>query len=247
MASLLTKSINVLRFKNVSILKQLQLEEALFRNTKENWLIFNQKTNEPSIVLGISGKPEKLINVDKAKELNLKIIRRFSGGGTVVVDNDTYFCTLILEKASLPGIEYPTALMNWTGQFYKTIFDKLNKNAHFGLRENDYVFGNKKCAGNAQSFSQTRMLHHTSFLYDFNDEYMKALKNPEKQPEYRSKRNHNEFLVPLKDYNIQPSDLFQSIEEEISKQFKLNSTIDLQSVSDSMQMEHRKNTKVVDI
>ena len=52
----------------------------------------------PTIVMGLSGKVDKLINVEKAKELNLPVIKRFSGGGTVVVDNSTFCLTFILNK-----------------------------------------------------------------------------------------------------------------------------------------------------
>ena len=52
----------------------------------------------PTIVMGLSGKGEKLINVEKAKELHLPVIKRFSGGGTVVVDNSTFCLTFILNK-----------------------------------------------------------------------------------------------------------------------------------------------------
>mgnify|MGYP003262982727 CR=1 FL=1 len=52
----------------------------------------------PSIVMGLSGKKEKLINIEKAKALNLPVIKRFSGGGTVVVDDSTFCLTFILSK-----------------------------------------------------------------------------------------------------------------------------------------------------
>lgn len=50
--------------------------------------------------MGLSGKVDKLINVDKAKELNLPVIKRFSGGGTVVVDHSTFCLTFILNKVN---------------------------------------------------------------------------------------------------------------------------------------------------
>ena len=40
--------------------------------------------------------------------------------------------------------------MNWTGEFYKKVFDRVGVTS-FALRENDYVFGDQKFAGNAQS------------------------------------------------------------------------------------------------
>lgn len=62
-------------------------------------VILNQHLN-PTIVMGLSGKVDKLINVDKAKELNLPVIKRFSGGGTVVVDHSTFCLTFILNKVN---------------------------------------------------------------------------------------------------------------------------------------------------
>ena len=52
----------------------------------------------PTIVMGLSGKVEKLVNVEKARELHLPVIKRFSGGGTVVVDDSTFCLTFILNK-----------------------------------------------------------------------------------------------------------------------------------------------------
>ena len=40
--------------------------------------------------------------------------------------------------------------MNWTGEFYKKVFNRVGVKS-FALRENDYVFGDQKFAGNAQS------------------------------------------------------------------------------------------------
>lgn len=70
---------------------------------------------------------------------------------------------------------FPKPLMDWSGSFYSNVFNRINVSS-FALRENDYVFGEQKFAGNAQSFSSDRMLHHTSFLWDFKDEMMEALK-----------------------------------------------------------------------
>lgn len=49
----------------------------------------------------------------------------------------------------------------------------------------DYVFGNHKFGGNAQAITNKRWLHHTSFLWDYDQRNMLALKNPSKQPKYR--------------------------------------------------------------
>lgn len=68
----------------------------------------------------------------------------------------------------------------------------------FRLREHDYVIGDKKIGGNAQTITKDRWVHHTSFLWDFTNENMAYLQLPKKRPEYRQNRDHNDFLRKLK-------------------------------------------------
>ena len=51
-ASLVLK---LLRVSRLPILSQLYLEEALLRNTKDNWCIISDGAFAPAIVMGISG------------------------------------------------------------------------------------------------------------------------------------------------------------------------------------------------
>lgn len=50
----------------------------------------------------------------------------------------------------------------------------------------DYVFGDRKFGGNAQSITKNRWIHHTSFLWDYEVKNMAYLKLPARAPEYRS-------------------------------------------------------------
>ena len=55
--------------------------------------------------------------------------------------------------------------------------------------------------GNAQSIIKGGWLHHTSFLWDYQQENMENyLLLPDKRPEYRSSRSHKDFLIPLSRY-----------------------------------------------
>lgn len=66
----------LLKLHRYPILDQLFLEEKLLRCTKNNYLLINQGTPSPSIIMGISGKPYTLLDVEKAKKgiLFLKFI-----------------------------------------------------------------------------------------------------------------------------------------------------------------------------
>jgi hypothetical protein len=47
---------------------QLRVEEALFRaDSQRNWFIYNDEHSPATIVMGISGKPDKLLHQDAVK------------------------------------------------------------------------------------------------------------------------------------------------------------------------------------
>ena len=195
--------VRLVRTSGLCILRQLRLEEKLLRSPGAgNWCLLNDGTPDRSVVLGISGKPHQLVDVRRALDDGVRVIKRFSGGGTVIVDRDTQFVTLVMNAAAVPDLAlFPRQIMDWTGSLYggrpHGVFADV---PGWQLRENDYVIGERKVGGNAQSISKDRWLHHTRFLWDFREETMKYLTNPAKQPRYRANRSHSDFLAPLKTY-----------------------------------------------
>ena len=68
-------------------------------------------------------KKNELIHVEEAKKAGIQVIKRFSGGGTVVVDHNTVFSTLIMQAEAVPGLEcYPRPVMKWSEGFYRNVF-----------------------------------------------------------------------------------------------------------------------------
>ncbi|QDZ19545.1 BPL/LPL catalytic domain-containing protein [Chloropicon primus] len=181
------------------VYRMLQLEEDLLRQDKgTSWLIVNDGIPKPTVVMGISGKEEKLVDVDVARHQGVDLVKRFTGGGTVVLDEGSILVSLICEADRTPDVPlFPRPLMRWSKEFYDPIFSTCGD---FKLSETDYTFGDLKFGGNAQYISKRRWLHHTSFLWDYDPERMKCLLHPPKEPEYRKKRTHLDFLCKLKDY-----------------------------------------------
>jgi lipoate-protein ligase A len=202
--------------KETSIYEQLLIEEALLRYDDRNFCIVSEGSKE-SIVMGISGKIDELVDKERAKEFNLPILRRFSGGGTVVVDDNTLFVTFIFQKSAHSFAPFPEKIMQWTEKIYAPIFSPHP----FSLKENDYVLGEKKFGGNAQYIKKERFLHHTSFLWDFSEERMRALLHPKKTPSYRQQRSHSDFLCKLKEIFPSKSTLFEKLQNELSQHFTL--------------------------
>ena len=246
--------VRLVRTSGLCILRQLRLEEKLLRSPGAgNWCLLNDGTPERSVVLGISGKPHQLVDVRRALDDGLRVIKRFSGGGTVIVDRDTQFVTLVMNAAAVPDLAlFPRQIMEWTGTLYggrpHGVFADM---PGWQLRENDYVIGERKVGGNAQSISKDRWLHHTSFLWDFREETMKYLTNPAKQPRYRANRSHSDFLAPLKTYLPDRNALATRIEAALEGMGLEVAPASIEQAEDAVAAHHRGSgvgtTGVVDL
>ena len=112
--------------------------------------------------------------------------------------------------------------MEWTRGIYAPVFSKVMACNMFSLREHDYVLGDRKIGGNAQSISKDRFVHHTSFLWDYRPERMGYLKMPKKRPNYRGDRMHAEFLSRVKDHMEDKSTFVNSVKESLSFMFEVD-------------------------
>lgn len=205
-------TIHLITLKNVSIYDQLLLEEQLIRGDDQNYLIINEGSPK-AIVMGISSKAEELIDLKKANDLNIPVLRRYSGGGTVLIQEDTLLTSFIFHKASFPFSPFPEPLLMWSASFFKDAFGINN----FCLKEQDYALDCRKCAGNAQYITKDRLVHHTSFLWNFCPDLMQVLLYPKKTPTYRDGRSHKEFLCSLSSHFSSLEFLKQNIVGQLRK------------------------------
>lgn len=230
--------VHILDLQGLPILAQLQYEEALLRADRRNWCLINHGS-PPAIVMGISSQFSELIHQERLQDDPIPVIRRFSGGGTVVVDEDTLFITFIFNANDAAIPSFPEHIMRWTEKIYQPLFS-----AHpFSLQENDYVIGHKKFGGNAQSITKGRWLHHSSLLYNFKPEHMEYLHLPKKAPNYRQQRPHSEFLCCLHDYWPALPLLKEAFIARLQDLFQLIE-IDREEIEKVISLPHRKATKV---
>jgi lipoate-protein ligase A len=232
-------SCKLLLTKELPIFEQLQLEEALFRASTDNWCICNFQS-PPAIVLGISNLPQEMIDLSQP-DLP-PIIKRFSGGGTVIVDQNTVFFTIILNRHELPSLSCPQSLMSWTHSLLAPAF--LPKMLQ--LHDHDFSIDDQKVGGNAQSFSKDRILHHISFLWSWDQERMSLLHIPSRQPSYRKGRSHHHFCHKLASFFPTKHDLVQALISCVEQKFQTIS-VSLQEAQGFLQKPHRKALSVVNI
>ena len=222
---------NLLHLKNFDIYDQLQIEESLLRLDDQNWCIINEGS-PPAIVMGISGKAEQLIHLDRLE--STPIIKRYSGGGTVIVDENTLFVSFICKAV----LHCPKKLAQWASTIYKPVINQPG----FALKEHDFVINDKKFGGNAQYLRKNRCVHHTTLLWDYCPNQMSKLKHPAKMPSYRENRIHDDFLCKLKDYLPSQQWFVQKLITSLEHLYGTNH-VELSAAKHYLHKEHRKATQ----
>ncbi len=230
---------HLIELENTPIIEQLRLEEALMRTNQEPFCLIN-KGSCPAIVMGISGKSQELIDELHYAQNPVPIIRRFSGGGCVVVDHSTLFISLMGAKELLPCAPFPDPIMKWSAQ---SLYAPLFPNGNFSLKCQDYALGKKKFGGNAQYLQKNRFLHHSTLLWDYDPKKMALLKYPKKVPAYRDGRDHGQFLCTLKEHFESKERFLDLFKENLGKVFELNQ-ISYERAATALTLPHRKATKI---
>jgi lipoate-protein ligase A len=229
--------LKLLYLQNKPILEQLLIEEALLRADKGNWCVFNTGT-VPGIVLGVSSKVEQHIHSEKMAQKPVPLIRRFTGGGTVFVDENTCFVTTICneECSGTPCKIEP--ILHWNGALYSGLVDG------FHVVENDYAIADKKFGGNAQYHTKKRWLLHSSLLWDFKKSNMEYLLFPPKVPKYREERSHGDFLCCLKDKISTKQKIFDHVVSKLGLKFEIEEVTE-DMAKKIVDLPHRQSTVLV--
>lgn len=154
------------------------------------------------VVLGVGQKLKADVDQEACAREEIPILRRASGGGTVLQGPGCLNFTLLLSLEARPELQD-------IKRSYQTISDRISRSLGFDeivpRGTSDLAFGDQKVSGSAQKRARLAFLHHGTLLHAFDIlQVARFLREPEKQPEYRGKRGHGAFLtnVPLRAHEI---------------------------------------------
>lgn len=176
-------------------LDELLLSEAETGRAGETLRLW--ESQEYFVVLGRAGKMNEECFIERCREDGVKILRRVSGGGTVLQGPGCINYSLIL------SYERDKTYRDITGS-YRTILEKISAGfLEHGIQleflpVSDMAVSDNKVSGNAQARKKKFFLHHGTLLLSFDIGKIGCyLKHPKKEPDYRKKREHKEFLTNL--------------------------------------------------
>jgi len=160
----------------------LAAEEYLLKHSREN--VFMLWQNEPSVIVGRHQDINEEVNLGFVKENQIKIARRYSGGGAVYHDygnlNLTFIETSVCANFDLFCDRIITMLA--------TLGIKASADPRRGLTVNGL-----KISGSAQSIHKDRVLYHATLL--FSSDLHRLITSLESLPEQRKIQSKRKVAV----------------------------------------------------
>ncbi len=148
------------------------------------------------IVLGRGSQPEQAFFPEEAVRRNVLVMRRPSGGETVLLSPDT-----ILIAAVRTGIKLQSP-HRFFAEFNQRVISALRSCGVEELNQNgtsDICIGGKKILGSSIYWHRNRLLYHAVLNVGEPLENIDILlKHPPREPEYRKGRSHSDFVTSLR-------------------------------------------------
>ncbi len=236
-------------FKNVAKTPEenLALDEVLLSMSEQEKIgstLRFWESSEYFVVLGRACKFEKEVNLPAFKKDNIKVLRRISGGGTVLQGPGCLNYSLILPYGEDQA--YRKVSDSYVAVSEK-VLSAIGRSLVLGLRSSntetptpkpqhlkpkcslkglsDLVSDGRKFSGNAQARKKNYFLHHGTILHNFDLTKIPVyLKHPPKEPDYRKGRPHKDFI---KNINIDIEALKKFIATEFNAKTELETSSNL--------------------
>ena len=191
--------------------ENLALDEALLDELEEDGgdpVLRLWESDCHFVVLGRGSRLDDDVHVDACMQDGVQVLRRASGGGTVLQGPGCLSYALVLPFALHPDLRNIRGTNHFVLQRIAAALHRWEPAIVFqGV--SDLAIGGMKISGNAQRRCRKSLLFHGTILYAMQSDLVaRYLKEPPRQPEYREKRRHTAFLRTI---DALPQQLKQAI------------------------------------
>lgn len=168
------------------------------------------------IVLGASNNPNDALNLDKVIKDNITVLKRPSGGQTVMLTpNNIIIAAVFFDKSTL----HPKDVFQQINKLIISAIEKAGIENLSLMGISDIAISGKKILGSAIYRSKKALLYHAVLnLGEPSTTFERYLKHPSKEPDYRQGRSHSEFVTSLKEKGYTKS--YHHLENIISLSFE---------------------------
>jgi len=155
------------------------------------------------VVLGRSSTAEVEVNLPACRQAGVPVLRRSSGGGTILTGPGCLMYAVVLDLQTYPQLQVINAAHHFVlGQLAKVLSPLVEGVELAGTSDlvtrpaaSDHRL---KFSGNAMRCRRSHLLYHGTLLYDFDlPQIHHWLAIPTRTPAYRGDRQHTEFVTNL--------------------------------------------------
>jgi lipoate-protein ligase A len=156
--------------------------------------------SEPFVVVGQGNRLAAEVHLDVCRTRRIPVLRRCSGGGTILQTPGCLSYALVLRTELRPELESIRSTNEHILQRHASALQPLLEGGVSAAGDTDLCWQGRKFSGNAQRRLRRAVLFHGTFLLELDLELVSlVLAMPSREPSYRCRRSHREFLtnVPL--------------------------------------------------
>jgi lipoate-protein ligase A len=151
----------------------------------------------PAVVIGSGCRLAEDVDEAACAADGVPILRRSSGGGTVLLGTGCLLYSLVLNYERAPALaEVRPSYRYILGRIGQALSEGTGAIEQAGI--SDLALGGRKFSGTAQQRKRSHLLHHGTLLYAFDLSLLpRYLRHPARQPDYRAGRDHLDFVRNL--------------------------------------------------
>ncbi len=193
------------------------IDDQILRKCQANVALSVWNPDKTMVVLGSSNQLATEVCEDNCKNDGVEILRRYGGGGTVVLYSGCVVLSLGIWVKKHFHNDFYFQLLNQA--IIQVLKMKTGSDIDFSQNGiSDIVSNNRKFCGTSLFRSRNYLLYQASIICDLNlDIIDRYIKHPSKEPEYRAQRSHKDFLVGLS--SLDPGLTVDSVSHAMSNQF----------------------------
>ena len=189
--------------------ENLALDEALLDWAEEEnpeWEFLRLwESPQPIIVVGRSSRVSEEVYERACREANVPVLRRSSGGAAIATGPGCLMYAVVLSYALRPELkDIGRAHQFVLGRLTESLaplageYGRVVKAGTSDLVLIDLNSVERKFSGNSMRAKRTHLLYHGTLMYNFDLSLIsKCLRMPPRQPEYRARRPHSDFVMNL--------------------------------------------------
>ena len=151
------------------------------------------------VVLGYANKADREVNLPFCRANGIPVLRRSTGGGTVLQGPGVLNYTLVLRFDDAGPLHSISATNEFILERHQATLAPLIAAQIQRQGHTDLAIGGLKFSGNAQRRCRRFLIFHGAFLLNLDIALIEqALPLPSREPDYRAGRSHTDFLLNLK-------------------------------------------------